>query len=174
MTECLRLFHFGHVFPVLIAHQNHLLFLIWGSQGLFWPPAQSPWASVSTLWPRSSSFHVGCHGHWFKVFLIVVSEFSRICSTRYNQGSWQSFVDPIQITSITNYLYRPVFGNWKYGNSWISCSNSLSGGNPLGSRNTSLYACNNSSNCCLCFLVHPSRDSLRLASYWIFFTLTFS
>ena len=32
-TECLRLFHFSPVF-----HQNRLLFLIWCSQGLFWPP----------------------------------------------------------------------------------------------------------------------------------------
>lgn len=61
-----------------------------------------------------------------------------------------------------DFLYNPIFGNGESGNSYISCSTFLLGSNPLGSYNTSLYACNNSSSCCFCFLVHLSRAALPL------------
>ena len=73
---------------------------------------------------------------------------------------------------IIDYLYSQIFVNGESSNSWISCPTSLLGGIHLCSRNASLYAYNNSSNCCFCFLVHPSRDALPLIdSYTNWFSL---
>ena len=65
-------------------------------------------------------------------------------------------------SSITYFLYILLFGNGEFGNSWISCSTSLLSGIPLGSRNTPMYAYNNSSTEYICSLVHPSMDSFAL------------
>ena len=46
--------------------------------------------------------------------------------------------------------------------SWILCLTSFLGGIPLGSWNTPLYSCSNSSNWCLFSLVHPSKDTFSL------------
>lgn len=66
------------------------------------------------------------------------------------------------LASITDYLYSLMFGNGNYGNSWISCSTSLLGGNPLVSEKTSIYAYKNSFSHFLYFLVHPSKDAFPL------------
>lgn len=72
-----------------------------------------------------------------------------------------------------NIHVQPKFDSGESDYSWISCSTSLLGGNPLGSWNTSLSACHKSSifTFIFCFVVPPSRDNLPLldsSSYQLF------
>jgi hypothetical protein len=66
----------------------------------------------------------------------------------------------------TSFTYRidylPIFDNGESGNNCISCSTSLMGGIHLGSLNTPMYSCINSSNSCFYSLVHPFRDAFTL------------
>ena len=71
--------------------------------------------------------------------------------------------------SKTTCLYSPIFDNGETSNNHITCYTSLLGGTPLGSWNTPLYACNNSTNSCFLSLVHPTKDAftlINLSLYW--------
>lgn len=66
------------------------------------------------------------------------------------------------LASIEDFGYNPIFPYGESRNSWILCYTSLLCGNPLWSRNTSLFSYKKSSKFCFYLLLNPSNDALPL------------